>query len=181
MRAFVTFPGWSARIGRKLNRESAGAALHLNARRFVIMAEQKAQSYQNHTRWYPLFHFFLLPLLLLNIVACVTHAWRHQSPFNIWLAVMGIALFVLAGLARLMALGAQDRVIRLEERMRLEKLCSEPMRARIPQLTTRQLIALRFASDGEVCVLAARALDENLTEKQIKQAIVNWRADNCRV
>jgi hypothetical protein len=145
------------------------------------MAEQKAQSYQNHTRWHPLFHFFLMPLLLLNIVACVTHAWRHQTPFNIWLAVMGIALFVLAGLARLMALGAQDRVIRLEERMRLERLCGEQMRSRITQLTTRQIIGLRFASDAEVCALATRALDENLTEKQIKQAIVNWRADYCRV
>jgi hypothetical protein len=145
------------------------------------MAEQKAQSYKNHVRFYPLFHFFLLPLLLFNFIACVTHAWRHQTPFNIWMAVMGIALFVLAGLARMMALGAQDRVIRLEERLRLASLCGEPMRSRIPQLTTRQIIALRFAPDEEVCALAARALDENLSEKQIKQAIKNWRADYCRV
>jgi uncharacterized integral membrane protein len=145
------------------------------------MAEEKTQNYQNHVRFHPLFHFFLLPMLLLNFVACVIHAWRHQTPFNIWIAVMGIVLFILAGLARMFALRAQDRVIRLEERMRLTSLCGEPMRSRLYQLTTRQLIGLRFASDGEVCALAARALDENLTEKQIKQAIVNWRGDYCRV
>lgn len=145
------------------------------------MAEIKVQNYKNHTRFYPLFHFFLLPMLLLNFIACVVHAWRHQTPFNIWIAVMAVVLFVMAGLLRMFPLMAQDRVIRLEERLRLASLCGEPMRSRIYQLTTRQLIALRFASDGEVCALAGRALDENLTDKQIKQAIVNWRADYCRV
>jgi hypothetical protein len=145
------------------------------------MANAKEQNFKNHARFHPLFHFFVLPLLLLNFVVCIIHAWRHQTPFNIWMVVMAIVLFCIAGLARMFALMAQDRVIRLEERMRLEKLCGEPMRSRIPQLTTRQLIGLRFASDNEVCALAARALDEGLSEKQIKQAIVNWRADYCRV
>ena len=82
---------------------------------------------------------------------------------------------------RLYALKVQDRVIRLEERLRLTTLCAEPLRARIPELTEEQLIALRFASDAEVRGLAERALSEKLSRADIKKAIQNWRPDYWRV
>jgi hypothetical protein len=144
-------------------------------------SDTKPQNYKNHARFDPLFHFFLVPALMINLVFCFIHASRHQTPTAIWMAVMSIVLFALAFLVRIYPLKAQDRTIRLEERMRLTALCDASFRPRIYQLTPRQLIGLRFASDEELPELAARALDENLSEKQIKQAIQDWRADYCRI
>jgi hypothetical protein len=144
------------------------------------MAEN-VQNYKNHARFDPPFHYFLVPLVLLNIVACIAHAVRHQTPFNTWLAVMSIALLLAVFLLRTYPLKAQDRTICLEERLRLDRLCGEPFRTRSHALTPRQLIGLRFASDAELPTLAQRALDEQLSEKQIKAAIVDWRGDYCRI
>jgi hypothetical protein len=145
------------------------------------MAEKMPQTYKNHARFDPLFHFFLVPALFLNLVFCFAHASKHQTPMNIWAAVMSIILFALAFLVRTYPLRAQDRVIRLEERMRLAALCQEPLRSQVYKLTPRQLIGLRFASDAELPDLARRALEENLDEKQIKKAIQEWRPDYCRI
>jgi hypothetical protein len=98
-----------------------------------------------------------------------------------WLVVMALALFVLTGLARGNALRVQDRVIRLEENLRYQRLLTPELLAASQSLTIRQIIALRFASDAELPTLVQRALSENLPPKVIKQAITNWRADDLRV
>jgi hypothetical protein len=145
------------------------------------MPATKAQTYANHARFDPAFHFFILPLLLLNIIFSIIHAYRHPTYFNIWFVVLSIGLFVTAGLVRSYPLKAQDRIIFLEERLRLKAVTTEPLRSRIDELTPQQLIGLRFAADEEAPELVKRALDEHLTRKQIKQAINNWRPDHWRI
>jgi hypothetical protein len=95
---------------------------------------------------------------------------------------MALALLVLAFLARLFALGAQDRVIRLEERIRYQQLLPDNLKLRINEFSTNQLVALRFAGDEELPALARKVLDDNLTDRRaIKQMIQNWRADYQRI
>jgi hypothetical protein len=142
------------------------------------------QNYKNHTRFHPPFHFFVLPILLLNfffaIWALIRHWPNHAHLFSWWI-VLSIVLFMGFGLTRSYALKAQDRIIRLEEKLRFTALLPADLLARSQALTVRQIIGLRFASDAELPALVKRALDENLTEKQIKQAITNWRPDYLRV
>jgi hypothetical protein len=141
------------------------------------------QSFKNHTRFDPLFHFFAMPLLVANfivaIVATVQH-WPHGHALFLWWVVMSLVLVVLAGALRGATLRVQDRIIRLEEQLRLADLLPESQLDLIEKLTIRQFIALRFASDAEAPALAARAVADNLSDKQIKQAIVNWKADEHR-
>lgn len=142
------------------------------------------QTFKNHTRWDPIFHFFIAPILLLNIVAVCVWYKRHYDQHvhsGIWLIVVSLALFFLAERARSYALKAQDRVIRLEEKHRLAAVVSPSELIELESLTMRQYIALRFASNPELPELARRAVREKLTEKQIKEAIVSWRADNDRI
>jgi hypothetical protein len=141
----------------------------------------KPQTYANHGRFDPPFHFVLAPILLVNFIAAVVWLVRAPSLLTAWLVVLALALIVLLGLMRMYPMKVQDRVIRLEERLRLASLLPEPMRARIPELTIQQLIALRFASDAELPALVERTLRDKLDRKQIKQAIVSWRADEWRV
>lgn len=142
------------------------------------------QNYKNHGRYDPAFHFFLVPVLLLNVAAAITWYVRHR-PTHIhsgpWIILLSLALFMLAGIARGYALKAQDRVIRVEERLRLASIVSPSELAELESLTMKQYIALRFASNPELPELARRAIRENLTPKQIKQSIVAWRADNDRI
>ncbi len=140
------------------------------------MAEQ---NYKNHTRLDPAFHFFLLPVLfglfVLTLVACYRHH-GHMGYLYIFLAVLTFAVILLAAKARMYAAQNQDRIIRLEETLRLGALGGSAA-----GLTVRQLVALRFASDGEVVELAERARRDHMQPKQIKQAVQNWRADYERV
>lgn len=152
------------------------------------MAEKQAQSFANHTRWDPAFHFFVLPvfglgvlLSLIHFFAHVTTGGLHENFHAILLILLSVALVLVAVKERLYALKVQDRVIRLEERLRLSQLLSEPLRSRIPELTVGQLCGLRFASDAEVPKLVERALNEKLSRKEIKKAIQNWRPDDWRV
>jgi len=142
------------------------------------------QSFKNHTRFDPLFHFILTPLLLINLIVAIystIHRWPNFPHMHLWWIVMSIVLFVMAGLFRGYALKNQDRLIRLEEQLRLADLLSEDQLGLIEALTVDQYVGLRFASDAEVAALAQRAVTENLNRKQIKQAITNWRADNQRI
>jgi hypothetical protein len=145
------------------------------------MAEP-VQSYESHARWVPAFHFFVLPVLLINVfVAGVRFVEDPRGPTG-WSVVVAIALFLGVFLLRGMPLRAQDRVIRLEERARFDRLLPGDLRARVGELTTAQYIALRFAPDDEVPDLTRRALDGELkSQADIKRAIKNWRADTLRV
>lgn len=145
------------------------------------MPETKPQTYANHARLDPWFHFFLAPIALIIFIASIVHLVRHPHPWGLVHVVLAFALFILVFKVRSYSLKVQDRVIRLEERLRLATLLPDPLRARINELDVRQLIALRFASDAEISALVERTLNGKLTQKQIKQAIQNWRADNFRV
>lgn len=145
------------------------------------MSETKPQTYANHGRLDPWFHFFLAPLALIIFIASIVHLVRHPHLWGVMHVVLAFALFILVWKVRSYPLKVQDRVIRLEERLRMSTLLPEPLRARIDELAVPQLIALRFASDAEIPALVERTLNEKLTQKQIKQAIQNWRADNFRV
>lgn len=152
------------------------------------MAETKPQNLANHAKLDPLFHFFLLPIFGLGVVLALVHFFAHLTTSDsrdnfhaVLIILLAVALLVAVFKIRLYALKVQDRVIRLEERLRLTQLLPDPLRSRIPELTESQLIALRFASDAEVPKLAQRALNEKLSRKEIKQAIQNWRPDYWRV
>lgn len=145
------------------------------------MSDQTPQTRSNHTRLDPAFHFFLVPAVLLYLVWTIIHLVRHPAPDSLALFGIAIVLFVMTYKFRTYSLKVQDRVIRLEERLRLATLVSDPLRSRIPELTESQLIGLRFASDAELPGLMERALNEKLDRKQIKAAIVNWRGDYWRV
>lgn len=146
------------------------------------------QSLSNHRRLDPLFHLFVLPVFGLGVLFSLIHFFAHitegdfHDHFHAFLLVLlAFALLFAVLKIRLYSLKVQDRVIRLEERLRLMQLLSDPLRARIPELTEEQLIGLRFASDGEVAKLAERALNEKLSCKDIKKAIQNWRPDYWRI
>jgi len=152
------------------------------------MAEHKAQTFANHTRFDPLFHFFLVPVFAIGLVMSLYHFFAHfahndfRENFHAFLLILlAIALLTLVFKVRLYSLKVQDRIIRLEERLRLMQLLAEPLRSRIPEITEDQFCGLRFASDAEVSKLVERALNEKLSRKQIKQAIQNWRPDYWRV
>jgi len=145
------------------------------------MAEKKPQTFANHARFDPLFHFFVLPVFALSTLAAVVLFLWHPSLHSGWRFVLLAAATAAVFKVRLYALRVQDRVIRLEERLRLASLLPEPMRSRIPELTEGQLIALRFASDAEAAKLAERALAEKLSRADIKKAIQTWRPDYWRV
>ncbi len=145
------------------------------------MVDRVAQTKQNHIRIDPAYHYFLAPGLLLLVVWTLVHLVRHPESAAAILLIFAVLMFLMALKFRLYALKVQDRVIRLEERLRLAMLLPEPARSRIPELTERQLIALRFASDAEIPALTESVLRENLNGKQIKDAIQNWRPDHWRV
>jgi hypothetical protein len=142
------------------------------------------QNYKNHTRFDPMFHFTIIPLLLVNfgfsIAYCVRHYHQHVH-LAPWAIVMAFVLILMALLTRRYSLKVQDRVIRVEEKMRIASLVSPSEQAELDSLTIRQYVALRFASNPELPALARRAVRENLGSKAIKEAIVAWRADDYRV
>jgi hypothetical protein len=145
------------------------------------MAAEAAQTLANHTRLDPLFHFFLLPVAAINVGVAIWNLIQNPSLRAGWFVILALAAAVAVVKIRMYALKAQDRVIRLEERLRLTRLLPERLGGRIGELTEPQLIALRFASDAEIPTLVEKALAGHMAQKDVKQAIVNWRADYFRI
>jgi hypothetical protein len=145
------------------------------------MSSPVPQNLANHVRYDPLFHFFLLPVYLISLIVSLTMLARHRNLHMLGLVILVLALVITNSKTRLYALKVQDRVIRLEERLRLTALLPDSLRAQIPKLSEKQLVALRFASDEELPALAQRALSEHLEPADIKKAIRNWRPDYWRV
>jgi hypothetical protein len=145
------------------------------------------QNYSNHAKFVPAFHFFVGPILIANVIG--TAVWLYQSirqgshiVHAVFALLVAIALLVLAFLARLFALGVQDRVIRLEERLRYQQLLPDDLKPRIGEFTINQLVSLRFASDAELPTLARKVLDGKMNDrKAIKLMIQSWRADDQRI
>ena len=140
------------------------------------------QSFANHVRWVPAYHYFVMPVMAVNFGWSI-YRW-NVAAFSLdgFVSVLtAAALLVLALYARLFALKVQDRVIRMEERLRLEKLLPADLKPRIEEFTSGQLVAMRFASNAELPALARKVLTDNIrTGKAIKQMVQTWRADYLR-
>src|SRR5215212_1005944 len=144
------------------------------------MAERE-QTLSSHRRYFPWHHFVVQPILLGNVIAQSVRVSNDPTKWNIWQVVFAIGLLIFSFTSRSMSLKAQDRVIRLEERLRLAQLMPGEQ-ATIDSLRSGQLVALRFASDEEVPALARRCASGDLTKtEQIKKEIKSWRPDNLRV
>ena len=145
------------------------------------MANQ-GQNFANHTRFVPPFHYVALPILLANLIWRVVglfDGFTVEAGMNVLVAV---ALILVALFARLFALGAQDRVIRLEMQLRMRELLPEDLQGRINDFTPTQMVGLRFASDAELPELARKVLDESISKATpIKKMITDWRGDYFRV
>ena len=146
------------------------------------MPEQAEQNFANHTRFLPAFHFFVIPVLLINFFWSIYRWYVSRFSLNGFESVV-VALALPVGFltARMMALRVQDRVIRLEERLRYERLLPADLKPRIGEFSVAQCVALRFACDAELPALARKVLDEKVNErKAIKQMVKSWRADYLR-
>jgi hypothetical protein len=149
------------------------------------MPENSVQVYATHRRWDPWYHFFAFSVVSISFFGALWLFIKSLAGgFSIWAAwnvVAWAAAIVLALRVRVYPLKVQDRIIRLEERLRLATLLDEPLKARIGELDVRQLVGLRFASDAEVPGLVKIALDEKLSGEEIKKRIQSWRPDTFRV
>jgi hypothetical protein len=141
----------------------------------------ETQSLKNHARLDPAYHVLLLVVYVLNLIYAGFHLYRQPSLSSGWYLVLSLVVIVPLLKIRTYPLKVQDRVIRLEERLRLQTLAPQEWKTQLYRLNEDQLIALRFAGDDEVVGLAKKALEENLSRKQIKERIRNWRADDLRV
>jgi Family of unknown function (DUF6526) len=141
----------------------------------------KVQNFENHAKFMPLFHFFVAPVLMINAIWAIVHAFRVFTAASVRELFVSLALFALAFCARIGALTVQDRVIRLEMRLRLQQLLPPDLLPRIPDFTVAQLVSLRFASDAELPELARKVLSDKMNDrKAIKKLVRNWQADLLR-
>lgn len=145
------------------------------------MSEQAPQNLKNHARLDPLYHFFITIVFFANLIVAIVNLVRFPHFHAVWILVVSVAALVLVFKVRLYPIKVQDRVIRLEERLRLQALAPSEWHTQIYRLTEDQMAGLRFAADDEVVELAKQALEHNLTRKQIKERIKSWRADYWRV
>jgi len=147
----------------------------------MAMSDPKPQNLKNHVRMDLAFHGVVFLVLLPNLVYALVHLVRHPGLCSAWILISVLAVLVLAFKIRMYSLKVQDRIIRLEERLRLQSLAPAAWQAKIQSLSVDQLIGLRFAADDEVIPLAQQALEHGLNRKQIKEQIKNWRTDNWRI
>jgi len=145
------------------------------------MSDDAVQSYANHLRWFPPWHFFAVPVLVSNAIVQLVRFAQEPSAGAAWTGIVAIALATAVVCARWMPLRVQDRLIGLEETLRLTRLL--PDRALdIEQLTRDQFIGIRFASDAEVPHLLDRILaGELVTRDDVKRAVQHWRPDHQRI
>ena len=144
------------------------------------MAE-RTQSFKSHTRFLPPFHFFVVPVLLINLLNAIRHLWLAPTGSMAFQVVVATALLLLALLSRSQVVTVQDRVIRLEMRLRLREVLPPDLQPRINELSRGQFVALRFAGDAELPALVREVLDGRLTtSKEIKTKIKHWQADWLR-
>jgi len=142
---------------------------------------QPKQTFATHTRWYPAWHFFAMPITGIAALHLTWGAITHPSTMSVLWALYAFAIAGGVFAARGMAITVQDRVIRLEMRLRLKDLLPAPLYARFGELSVRQLVGLRFASDAEMAGLVERVLKGELTkEKEIKAAVKDWQGDYLR-
>jgi len=140
-----------------------------------------SQTFENHARFVPAWHFVAAPILLANLGFAIYHLVKSQSPDNVIGLLLAIALLIMWAFSRLFSLTVQDRLIRLEMRLRMASVLPVDMRSRIPDFTVAQLVSLRFASDEELPALARKVLDEKMNDrKAIKKLIKNWQPDELR-
>jgi Family of unknown function (DUF6526) len=140
------------------------------------------QSFANHTRWHPPFHFFIMPVLLINFFWVVLLFVKAPTANSGWLIVVSLALLLLGFFTRINSLRVQDRLIRLEEKLRYQQVLPQELSAQMNALTPAQICALRFASDDELEQIANQVITGKLSQpKDIKQAVKNWRPDLHRV
>ena len=146
------------------------------------MAQQTPQTFENHVRMLPAYHYVAIPLIALNFFVTLYQAVVHFSWANLMAFGLAVALVLLSLLVRVMAITVQDRVIRLEETLRMRALLPADLQPRIGEFSVKQLVALRFAGDDELPDLARKVLEEKIVDqKAIKQAVRHWRADYLRV
>ncbi len=140
------------------------------------------QNYSNHVRWQPLVHFIIFPLLFINLVFQSVRMYQEPNWDRFFLIILSLVFIMMNVAARVQALRAQDRVIRLEESLRYSQILPADLAERASGIRLGKVIALRFASDDELPELVRQVLDGELTSsKEIKRAIKNWRGDHRRV
>ncbi|MCX6550643.1 MAG: DUF6526 family protein [Acidobacteria bacterium] len=145
------------------------------------MADKTPQTFENHARILPAFHYVAFPLFAVNFFYALYQTVTGFSWANLVGFGLAVALMLLFFLARTMALTVQDRVIRLEERLRMRALLPADLQPRIDDFTVKQLVALRFAADDELPALARKVLDDKIADqKTIKKMVMHWRADHQR-
>ena len=140
-----------------------------------------AQNFENHRRFFPLFHFFALPIVLVNVLVAMGELVQHATLRDAWYFVFSVGVAAGFVASRASTLTVQDRLIGLEMRLRLAAVLPPELRIRIPELRLRHLVGLRFASDAELPALVERCLCGELrTAEQVKREIREWRADFVR-
>src|SRR6266849_3716218 len=171
------------------NKEAGAKRLLGEARRGLLQSaatmeeeQMSEQNFENHGKFLPSYHFFAVPVFLINFLWSLYRLKKLGISFQgIFGVILAAAFVVLVFQARLFALAVQDRAIRLEERLRYERVLPADLQARAGELSIGQIVALRFASDEELPQLMRKVLDEKLTErKAIKQLVKNWKPDYLR-